>query len=78
MWVNECASRSVSILDAVIKAQAYRLCDLSNEQLTDTERLTLQFSNGWLHRLKLRHGFRKIVYQGEQASLDASGALEYI
>ena len=37
-----------------------------------------QFSDGWLHRFKVRHGIRKLDISGESKSANSSSAEEFV
>ena len=62
--------RNVYISDAIIqeKAEDYQNC--ANSLLPEDQRTNLTFSNGWLHRFKIRNRFRCFRAYGEAADAD--------
>ena len=68
-----CLKRSlrVSITGSILQEKGR---DLASKMLAET----CQFSDGWLHRFKNRHGIRKLDIAGESKSSDLPSTDEFI
>ena len=62
MW-----DRKVFVFESLIKEKARRLLVSVNQNLTEEQRISLCFSNGWLDRFKKRNGFKSFMSHGESA-----------
>ena len=63
-WVSECEARSVHLSYDIIKCKARALAILLN--IEDPPK----FSNGWMHKFTIRHGFMKYRCHGESGSVN--------
>ena len=67
MW-----NRKVFGSESLIKEKARRLLLPVTQNLTEEQRISLCFSNGWLDRFKRRNGFKPFMSHGEGADTDES------
>lgn len=58
-WINDCLARKQNISDRLIQEKADRVVQLVNSKLPSQNALSLKFSQGWLHKFKKRHSFKK-------------------
>ncbi len=56
MW-----ERKVFVSELLIMEKSRRLLSIVNEQLNEDNRIELSLSDGWLHRFKLRNGFKSFL-----------------
>lgn len=70
-WVYAQKNRAVALNGELVVMQAQKLLSLANEHRPDDQKLTVQFSNGWMERFKKRRGLRFRNVHGEGNSEDA-------
>ena len=71
MW-----DRKVFVSESLIKEKAKRLLSSANWNLSEEQRKSLSFSNGWLDRFKKRNRFKSFMSHGEYADADESAITE--
>lgn len=69
-WLCELNNDGLLLNGEVIKIKAKKLLHQANLHLRDDEKLSIQFSKGWMERFKKRHNLRFRRVHGEEKSAD--------
>lgn len=72
LCIVKLVTRNATISDLQIKQRATRSQDSVDKASEVSEKMKLLFSNGWIKKFKMRHGFRRIFMQREQASASSA------
>lgn len=70
-WVRDRFSRGAEVSAVLIREKGQMLLKKANSRLSSQENLSFKFSNGWLQKFQLRHGFSSIKSQGVSSDADA-------
>lgn len=71
-WICDMQHRRLCISGALIQSKAASLACEANKTLSDDCKISLVFSEGWLHKFKKRWGLRAFRLHGESGDVDDS------